>query len=378
MPWPGEAAVDVCMVNWVRGACDGPHGLVVDGRKYLRDQIATHLQLHADVAGTQAIAANRGGTAMGVIFGSDAFTSTSPPGLFPQELFEAPFVRPIATGTMMLTGRMALRPDYCIHLGGCETEREAARVSGASFTHVRRMLHSEICAKEKTYPGWSSRWWQPLRPQVDFFTSLSSLKRYAACSNPQARPIFAFLSTAFVPTNTMQVFAFDDDYSFGIIQSGLHWAWLEAKGGRVRGGGDLRYTANVWRTFPWPQAPRESAVLSVAESARALRQTRRDLMDANGWSLRALYQASEVPGPHPLKDAQARLDEAVAAAYDMPAGQEPLEFLLELNLSVAEDEQAGHPVLGPGLPPTLDPRDLRWHSDDCIEPPPLDNGAADA
>lgn len=94
-------------------------------------------------------------------------------------------------------------------------------------------------------------------------------------------------------------------------------------------------------------------------------------MTANGWSLRALYQAAEVDGPYPLKDAQQALDEAVAAAYGMPADQDVTEFLLELNRCLVEDEEHGRSVTGPGLPPDLDPKDPRWSSSDCIEPPPL-------
>ncbi|NOU33299.1 MAG: hypothetical protein HOO96_35835, partial [Polyangiaceae bacterium] len=41
---------------------------------------------------------------------------------------------------------------------------------------------------------------------------------------------------------------------------------------------------------------------------------------------------------------------------------------------VAEDEAEGRQVQGPGVPRGMDPRDPRWISDDCIEPPPLGNG----
>ena len=37
--------------------------------------------------------------------------------------------------------------------------------------------------------------------------------------------------------------------------------------------------------------------------------------------------------------------------------------------SIPEDEQQGHSVCGPGLPPGFDAKDPRWTSDDCIEPP---------
>lgn len=188
----------------------------------------------------------------------------------------------------------------------------------------------------------------------------------------QSRAIFAVISCHFVPNDTLQLFVFDDDYSFGIIQSGLHWEWTKAKGGRVRA--DFRYTNEVWTTFPWPQEPSETEVVAVAEAARNLRKVRDTLMKDNGWSLRALYQAAEVPGPHPLKTAQAALDDAVRRAYAMPEGAEPIAFLLELNKLVAEDEAAGHPVQGPGVPRGMDPRDPRLLSDDCIEPPKVPGG----
>lgn len=72
-----------------------------------------------------------------------------------------------------------------------------------------------------------------------------------------------------------------------------------------------------------------------------------------------------------LEDAQAALDTAVADAYGMPPDQGPTEFLLELNQLVVEDEQRGRKVRGPGLPDHLDPKDPRWFSTDCIEPPPV-------
>ena len=194
----------------------------------------------------------------------------------------------------------------------------------------------------------------------------------------QSRPIFFMLSTKFVPSDSLQLFAFDDDYSFGLIQSSLHWAWTKAKGGRLTD--RIRYTSAVWKTFPWPQAPTLEDVVAVAAAAKHLRATRDRLMAENGWSLRALYQAAEVEGPHPLKEAQALLDEAVEGAYGKPGDQEATEFLLELNLALAEDEAAGETIQGPGLPRVilepedgvaLDPKDPRWFSTDCIEPPPL-------
>ena len=67
-------------------------------------------------------------------------------------------------------------------------------------------------------------------------------------------------------------------------------------------------------------------------------------------SLRDLYRSLELPGKHPLKDAQHKLDEVVRAAYHMPESSDALTFLYHLNQEIARQEQNGQPVIGPGLP----------------------------
>ncbi|HQY63247.1 MAG TPA: N-6 DNA methylase [Polyangiaceae bacterium] len=365
--WPGDAALNVSMVNWVKGPATPPHQLFVDEHAFDLVRISTHLQLHTDLSDTRTIAANALGTAMGVIFGSDLFVVEQSRELDSPKLRGRGIIRPIAAGTALVTGHLQTAPSECIYLGSCTTESEVRKLAGDAYKSLITSLRPYVESVEVKYPGWSARWWQQLRPQRDFFDSAWRKARIVACSSPQSRPIFVFLSTTFVPTNTLQLFAFDDDYSFGIIQSELHWVWTKAKGGKVRS--DIRYTSDVWRTFPWPQEPSEPEALAVAEAARNLRKVRDMLMSDNGWSLRALYQAAEIPGYHPLKAAQAALDEAVRNAYGMPEGQEPTEFLLELNKLVAEDEAEGREVQGPGLPRGVDPKDPRFTSTDCIEPP---------
>ena len=98
-----------------------------------------------------------------------------------------------------------------------------------------------------------------------------------------------------------------DDYSFGILQSGLHWAWFTAKCSTLTA--RFRYTSDtVFDTFPWPQSPTLAQVKAVAEASVSLRALRREIMTANGWSLRDLYRSLETPGTHRLRDAQAALD----------------------------------------------------------------------
>jgi hypothetical protein len=372
--WPGDAALNVSMVNWTRGTPPGPFDLIVDDIAYPLSHIPTHLQLHNDVSAAHPIEANSTGSARGVMFGHDSFRSASEG--FPRAAYGSdPSIRPTASGDDMLRGLLTSEPELCVFISGCATEAEARTHAPKGFAHLESQLlpwlkqQANGGKETKHYATWLRTWWQPHNMREELFSQLQGRSRMVVCSNPQARPIFAFLSTTFVPNNTLQIFALDDDYSFGIIQSGLHWAWTKAQGGKVTE--RIRYTNDVWRTFVWPQDPMDDQVVAVAVAARHLRKTRADLMAENGWSLRALYQAAEVDGPHPLNDAQAALDEAVRVAYGVPQDQDPLAFLFELNKLVAEDEEKGRRVRGPGLPDGLDPKDARWMSSDCIEPAPV-------
>ena len=216
----------------------------------------------------------------------------------------------------------------------------------------------------------------------------------------------------------MNNMAFADDYSFGILQSEIHWAWFTAKCSTLTA--RFRYTSDtVFDTFPWPQfglgiapvsgaasgvapdarspqpssagrpdargfrrdaengrrdarAPRDviDKIRTVAETARALRALRREIMTANGWSLRDLYRTLETPGTNRLRDAHATLDAAVRAAYGMKPEEDILAFLLKLNLELAAQEARGEPIIPPGLPEGY-PAPETLITEDCIQPAAL-------
>ncbi len=97
---------------------------------------------------------------------------------------------------------------------------------------------------------------------------------------------------------------------------------------------------------------------------------RRETMRKLNYSLRDLYRTLEQPGDNPLREAHARLDAAVRAAYGMSEDADPLAFLLELNLSCAAKEKAGETITAPGLP--LPPEEqAEFLTEDCINAPRL-------
>jgi hypothetical protein len=84
------------------------------------------------------------------------------------------------------------------------------------------------------------------------------------------------------------------------------------------------------------------------------------------YSLRDLYRTLDQPGDNPLRDAHARLDSAVRAAYGMAEDADPLAFLLELNLACAAKEKACEKIAPPGLPLPLEEQ-ASFTTDDCIK-----------
>ena len=216
------------------------------------------------------------------------------------------------------------------------------------------IAHAEVekAKTGKTTTRWTrvaERWWQFRDYQPGTIAAIKTVPRYIAVSRVTKRPIFEFVSSGIHPDNALVVFPFADDYSFGILQSGLHWAWFKARCSTLEG--RFRYTSDtVFDTFPWPQTPTKAQIAEVAAAAVALRALRREIMGKLGYSLRALYRTLDTPGANPLREAHTRLDTATRAAYAMPKAADPLAFLLALNLTLAAKETAGEKINPPGLP----------------------------
>jgi hypothetical protein len=187
-----------------------------------------------------------------------------------------------------------------------------------------------------------------------------------ACARVTKRPVFIFCSTEILPDGALQTFAFDDDYSFGILQSDAHWQWFITKCSKLAA--RFRYTPeSVFDTFPWPQSPTKKQIKQVAAAGRAIRAIRAKTLPTIKGGLRALYRTLELPGKNPLKDAHAALDAAVLDAYGFSPNKDLLKQLLDLNLAVASAIDAGKQVTPPGVPTSYgDPADLI--TDDCIKP----------
>lgn len=253
-----------------------------------------------------------------------------------------------------------------------------ARRYDAPFRHVEHTVlpHVEaLAAKERKKTGkdvgqdqqWLKSWWQHFRSRKELIDAIDRLPRYLVCCEVTKRPIFCFIDPDIRPDHTVEAFVLADDYSFGILQSSVHWLWFITKCSKLKS--DFRYTPEfVFDTFPWPQAPAKPRVTAVVEAVREVQRIRAESLAKKSGGLRALYRMLELPGENPLKAAQAALDDAVLAAYGFSAKKDLLAQILALNLEVARRIEKGEAVTAPGVP-TSYPDKAKLISEDRIKPP---------
>ena len=209
------------------------------------------------------------------------------------------------------------------------------------------------------------KWWTLSYPRNELMDIIQMLDRYIVCSCVTKRPIFEFISSEIHPNAALQAFPLDDDYSFGILQSSIHWEWFVARCSTLTG--RFRYTSDtVFDTFPWPQNPTKKQIEEVAKQAKALRDKRNEVMEEHHYTLRQLYRIMDDTPDNPVSEIQTRLDNAVREAYGMASNADILQYLLSLNTRMYEREQNGEFVQGPGLPDKIKDKS-ELVSDDCVK-----------
>jgi hypothetical protein len=389
--WSGESAVHVSIVNWVKPppARDSSH-FWVPARKRLftqsgdakngewrceeLDTIGPTLSAGTNVTAAVALQANQHPKPCfeGQQPGHDGFRLE--PQVRQQMLLKdkrtAEVTFPYLNGDELLSGAA---PRFIIDFGNRPMDKAAHYA--VAFEHLKREVLPKWQANAKAerdqsgketgeHQGRLKTWWLLKRPREQMLAAILPLPRYVVCARVTKRPIFEFLSSSIRPDSSLTVFAFADDYSFGILQSGIHWAWFTAKCSTLTA--RFRYTSDtVFDTFPWPQSPTLAQVKAVADAACSLRALSREIMAANGWSLRDLYRTLESPGTNRLRDAQTALDSAVRDAYAMKDGEDTLAFLLAQNLELADKEAKGEQITPLGLPVPAGEA-TEFMSEDCV------------
>ncbi len=415
-PWSGEANVHVSIANWVKHQQANPQWTKAEkervrkqllipemrrlwfkvdpepGKRKIRKKgtgpatkeyelafrdgpvINPDLSDQTDVTGARVLACNTSGVIVcqGVTPGHSGFVldAAKKAQLVAKDPKSNSVIFPYLVGREMLSGD-GTPTRYVIDFGQM-TILDARQFAGA-IAHIEATVLPDVNERaEKAHESDASRsdqlqrWWMHWRPRRELVDDVDSKRRFLICSRVTKRPVFAFLDKMIRPGDALQCFAFEDDYSFGILQSNAHWLWFVTKCSKLKS--DFRYTPeSVFNTFPWPQSPNVAQIEAVAEAACGIRRVRAKALEKIKGGLRAVYRTLELPGRNPLKDAHAALDTAVLGAYGFSPKKDLLAQLLDLNLAVAGRIEKGRQVTPPGLPASF-PDPSRLITDDCIRP----------
>jgi hypothetical protein len=404
-PWSGEANVHVSIANWVktqdaallpktrklwfkvepsadakklRKRGSGPANKEYELNVRECEEISASLSDETDVSGASRLVCNFEPQVCfsGQVAGHEGFILSPKEAA---EMFQAnaqnrEVIHPFLIGRDMLVGD-GLPSEWVIDFQ-TRTMLEASAYP-QPFAHVQSLVlpTRERKAQEgKTadgeqrshHKGFLKYWWRHSFDRPEMINLLATMPRYIVCSDTTKRPVFEFISREIRPDHKLRVFAFADDYSFGIMQSHAHWLWFVTKCSKLKS--DFNYTSStVFDTFPWPQTATVKQIDTVAAAARELRRVRAEALPKMKGGLRALYRTLELPGANPLKDTHAALDTAVLTAYDFNPKRDLLAQLLALNQEVAAKIENAESVTAPGVPKNY-PDAKKLVTDDCIRP----------
>lgn len=189
--------------------------------------------------------------------------------------------------------------------------------------------------------AYAERWWLHVEPRSGMRKALDGLTRFAATPTVSKHRLFVWLDGTTLPDHQLIVFARDDDYFFGVLQSAVHELWARGQGTQLREvESGFRYTpTTTFETFPFPKPDIEQRE-AIAAAARSLDRLRAGWLNPEGASAEELRKRTLTnlynQQPAWLVQTNEELDRSVHAAYGWRyplAPDEILSALVELNLS---------------------------------------------
>lgn len=316
--WPGEAAVDVSIINWTKPEAEAPAVTPTLDGKSINEPIAGSLR-PASIAVERCglLAQNLGRAFFGCVPGN------SKPGFLltideAQQLLAGKpkqwrdVIRPYLIGDD-LTDNPEQTPSRWVIDFGRRSLEQAEQFPEALALVRQRVKPARDKNPRKTY---REHWWRFVEPLKEMRRAIAGMQRYIACPAQAKRIQFSFVDVKTCPSNLVIVFAFDDLYSLGILASFAHDHWLRAGWSTLED--RLRYTpSTVFTTFAWPSATPEQQT-KIAESAGHMLTVRAQLARTEQRGLTDLYNLMDEGGYTTLANAHRTLDVAVADAYNWP------------------------------------------------------------
>ena len=337
--WPGEAVVNVSIVNWVESPSLPLGKRMLDGVEVAAIAPSLRPEGAEETSSAAVLRANVHRAFQGPIPRSSGFVLDPDEAekLLAAREADRLVVRPYLIGEDISTSPTQSPTRYIVDFGMMALEQ--AMEHAVPMQIVRERVKPE----RDLDPVYRSSWWLLWRPRPQMRTALVAHDRYIGGTATGKRILFCWCEPWTCPSNAMNVFAFSDDYSMGVLCSSSHLTWARAQSSTMRT--DIRYTpSSAFVTFPFPYPVTDAQREVVATASRALIARRSEICLDRQIGLTKLYNQLDEGAWADLRALHRRLDEAVAAAYGWPASiaQDAAETnrrLLELNRAIAGGER---------------------------------------
>ncbi|HET9970333.1 MAG TPA: DNA methyltransferase [Streptosporangiaceae bacterium] len=343
--WPGEAGVDVSLVNWIKMPGSPPAEFVLDGKPV--PGITPELRTPDRSTGIAVnLAANRGRSFQGPIPAGAGFILAEDEAralLAQTDADYSQVVRPYLIGDDIAEDP-AQKPRRWI-IDFAKLPLEAAMGYPAALAIVRERV--KPVRETNNRAAYRQYWWQFAEARREMRTALKGLGRYIAGVAQGKRLLFAWADAWTCPSNLTNVFAFDDDYAMGILSSSAHGAWAKRRSSTLED--RLRYTpSTVFASFPWPYPVSAEQREEISALSASIIRRRQEICAASAIGLTTLYNQVDEGAYADLKALHRKLDEAVAGIYGWPKvtahdGDAIVQRLLELNREISAGKRRYDP-----------------------------------
>jgi hypothetical protein len=333
--WSGEAAVDVSIVCWQRSPADS-ETRTLDGRKVLgitpslkegeQHRRARSLPSNASVCFTGYY--TRG---MGFVLSPDEARDLISAGGDSYREVVAPFMN----GDDTVKSPHQTPSRWVIDFADLPLEQVST-----NYPLALQMLRERVLPERQGKPELMERWWQFWMTRKGLRNITKGMVRFAVASRVGKRLLLIWAEPTWRPSDACNVFAFDDDFNFGICSSSVHEIWARANSSTLED--RLRYSpSTAFDTFPFPN-PTDSQRNQIEAISKRIIELRRSACDSINAGLTKVYNLMDDGGFTELKAAHRELDLAVMDAYGFDAAlldDKPrlLDVLFDLNERAATD-----------------------------------------
>ncbi|MDA7859167.1 hypothetical protein N9B05_05030, partial [Mariniblastus sp.] len=316
LPWPGDAAVTVSVLNAAIGKPARGIQFILDGREV--ESINSRLRPKPERADSSDLISNQGFSFQGSITLGSGFI------ISPDERAELicnsernlSVIFEYLGGHEVNTSPTQDADRYVISFGemGLDDAEKWPELLGILEKRVKPQRDAQKDLQARKF------WWQFLRPRAELYSTIAPKTRclVTACGATK-HMMFSFQPTHRIFSHGLYVFGLDSYTAFAILQSRLHelWSWLHCSTMKS----DLRYSgSNCFVNFPFPKRSPGSVIPSLESCGEALYTERGKFMGDLCSGLTSFYNLLKDPectddNIATLRQMHEALDRAVLDAY---------------------------------------------------------------